>query len=270
MSRIWATDGTPRHAPGTRVERVLPNGAAHLVIRLESEPLRLLDAAGERVEAELGSAVLGGVRSRAYLKDVERPVASVGAVLEPGAVLALAGVPASELAERHAPLDALWGRAADRIADVLASLPDDATRLDRFERELAERLPRARGLHPGVARALSGSRVGESRAGSLAERAGLGPRRFGELFREAVGVSPKRWLRLRRFQRVLARAADPALDWAGLAAELGYADQPHLVREFRELAGLTPSAYRRLAPRAPNHVPIERPSARAPFSPRRR
>ncbi len=54
VSRIWATDGTPRHAPGTRVERVLPNGAAHLVIRLESEPLRLLDAAGERVVAELG------------------------------------------------------------------------------------------------------------------------------------------------------------------------------------------------------------------------
>ena len=83
----------------------------------------------------------------------------------------------------------------------------------------------------------------------------LGPRRFGQLFSESVGLSPKRWLRLRRFQRALASAHRADVDWASAAIELGYADQAHLTREFRAFAGITPSEYRRRAPVEPNHVP---------------
>jgi len=266
VSRIWASEGSPRHAPGVSHERVLPSGATHLVLRLDSTPLRVFERDEESV---LGPAVVGGVRSRAYVKDVTRPVPSVGAVLEAGAAFALFGVPASELAGTHTPLDLLWGRAADRLADELVSLPDAACRLAHFESFLATRLPSVRGIHPGVARVLADGRGVESRASALAERAGLGPRRFAKLFRDAVGVSPKRWLRLRRFQRILGRAEDPDLDWADLAYELGYSDQPHLAREFREFAGVTPGEYRRLAPRARNHVPVEPLDPRGPISSRR-
>lgn len=266
VSRIWASDGSPRHTPGIGRERVLPTGATHLVLRLDSEPLRVFEEGEERV---LGPAVVGGLRSRAYLKDVARPVPSVGAELEPGAAFALFGVPASELAGTHTPLDALWGRDADRSADELASLPDLAGRIDRFESMLASRLPSVRGIHPGVARALADHRAGSDRASALAARAGLGPRRFAQLFRDAVGVSPKRWLRLRRFQHAIGRAGDPGLDWAELAIELGYSDQPHLVREFREFSGVTPTEYRRLAPRSANHVPVEPEDRGGPKSSRR-
>jgi AraC-like DNA-binding protein len=266
VSQIWSSEGSHRHAPGISHERVLPTGATHLVLRLGSAPLRLFDR-GE--ETTLGAAVVGGVRLRAYVKDVTRPVPSVGAVLEPGAAFSLFGVPASELAGTHTPLDLVWGRAADRLADELASLPDVARRLTRFESFLATRLRSVRGVHPGVARVLADRRGGDSRASALAELSGLGPRRFAQLFRDAVGVSPKRWLRLRRFQRTLDRAEDPDLDWADLACELGYSDQPHLAREFREFAGVTPGEYRRIAPRDRNHVPVQPVDPRGPISSRR-
>lgn len=77
-------------------------------------------------------------------------------------------------------------------------------------------------------------------------------RRFAAL----VGLSPKRFARVRRCQRLLrvAAGAGAAPDWARLAAECGYHDQAHLIHEFRELAGSTPGGY---APRSPgehNHV----------------
>ena len=252
VSRVWATRATPRHAPGVRFERVLPTGASHLVIRLGSDPLRL-EKSG-RDETLTGSA-LGGVHARAYRKDVSRPVACVGAMLAPGAIPALFGVPADAFAGRHVSLDAMIGNESDRIADRLAASDDLASRLDLFEAWLAARSPEVHGLHPGVARAIAASNHPETSAGALAARASLSPRRFSSVFREAVGVAPKRWLRLRRFQTVVERAGTPDVVWSDLACQLGYSDQAHLVREFREIADLTPTVYRRLAPPAANHVP---------------
>ena len=236
---------------------MLPTGAMHVVLRLGSEPLRLFEGDRLEDEATFGNAVVGGIRVRAYAKDIAQPTPCVGAMLEPGAALALFGVTADELAGSHTPLDALWGNDTERLCDQLASLPCLEQRLERFEDYLAKRLPRVRGVHPGVARVLAEPTYAIDRVHALAEHAGLGPRRFARVFRSSVGVSPKRWLRLRRFQRVIARAGDPIVDWADLAFALGYSDQPHLVREFREFSGITPSEYQRLAPEAPNHVPIE-------------
>jgi AraC-like DNA-binding protein len=86
---------------------------------------------------------------------------------------------------------------------------------------------------------------------------GYSHRRVVALFREAVGLGPKLFCRVRRFQRVLeALRTHPATGWAELALAAGYSDQAHLVREFRAFSGLTPGAHRRLAPANANHVPI--------------
>lgn len=84
-------------------------------------------------------------------------------------------------------------------------------------------------------------------------------RRFITLFREAVGLTPKRYCRVLRLQHVLSRlrsAQEP--DLAALAAQGGYSDQAHFTHEFREIAGLTPGSFQKLALRHPHHVPLER------------
>ena len=90
---------------------------------------------------------------------------------------------------------------------------------------------------------------------SVSERLDVSPRQIARMFQRHVGMTPKRFARIRRLQRVLRSAhADPGQDWVVLAAEHGYADQSHLIRDFRDLTGLTPSAYRRLATVEHNHV----------------
>ena len=252
VSRLWATTGRARHPAGTRQERMLPTGAMHLVLRLEEDPVRIVDAVGGR---RLPSALVGGARTAPYLKEVGNPVPAVGAMLKPGAAGCLFGVSAEELAETHTPLEAFWGDEAHRLTERLRACPNPGRRLELFVQALAARLPRVRGVHPAIALALEAVDRGAERVDDLAREAGVGPRRFGRLFREHVGLGPKRWLRLRRFQRTLPYAMSPDPDWARVALDLGYADQPHLAREFRVFSGLTPGDYHRRAPASANHVP---------------
>ncbi|UWX03819.1 AraC family transcriptional regulator [Pseudoxanthomonas sp. NC8] len=86
-------------------------------------------------------------------------------------------------------------------------------------------------------------------------QAGCSHRHFIAQFRDATGLAPKRYARLRRFQRVLAQV-DARTDWSGLAAEHGYFDKAHLARDFRQFAGLPARCYRdgRLHPR---HVRVD-------------
>ena len=254
---LWVSRSDRGPAGGeTRREHVLPTGEVHIVFRLAGPALRLFDGPDDRVGRTLARAVVGGARAGYYVRDVSEPVWSVGAQLLPGAAPLLFGAAASELAERHTPLEDLWGAGVSEIEERLTLSGSDDERLARFEAILAERLPRVRGIHPAVAEALAGLGAREG-VGSLVERSGYSHRRFVALFREAVGLSPKRYSRVLRFRGMLERAAAPAPPpLAELALEAGYSDQAHFNREFRELAGVTPGEYRALAPAASHHVPI--------------
>src|SRR3546814_14995087 len=88
------------------------------------------------------------------------------------------------------------------------------------------------------------------RIGAVAALCRLSPRSLGQLFREQVGMSPKRYARLQRFRRLVAQVHhDRTVDWAGVAVDGGYHDQPQRVHEFRAFAGLTPTAW------SPSHCP---------------
>ncbi len=79
---------------------------------------------------------------------------------------------------------------------------------------------------------------------AVAAAIGVGERRLSRAFDRWVGLSPKAFARVMRFRQVaraIQRGEPPS--WAGLAFETGYADQPHLIREFRALSGVTPAQY---------------------------
>ncbi|MEQ1784857.1 MAG: helix-turn-helix domain-containing protein, partial [Hyphomonadaceae bacterium] len=93
--------------------------------------------------------------------------------------------------------------------------------------------------------------------GAAVRESGLSHRAFIAHFRRHVGLAPKTWLQVRRFQRALhAMRLDPAAPLADVAAAAGYSDQSHFGREFMALAGATPAGYRRRSPSEANHLPV--------------
>src|SRR5262249_7320549 len=110
-----------------------------------------------------------------------------------------------------------------------------------LDRELTGRLASATPSREEVAFALRRLLVRNARIDRVAAEVELSHRRFIQLFAAAVGVAPKVFSRVGRFQRALTLAKqEPEPAWSDLAFACGYADQPHLIREFVSLAGLSP------------------------------
>ena len=260
---LWATDEMPDVPARSSRELVLPTGTLHLAIRLTDTPLRLFDTIDADAARPVGTAVIGGARARFYVRDVSQRVQTVGAQLEPGMASVLLGVPADELAGQHTPLDAIWGAEVERMRAQLAEISSLTERIAAFERLLFARIPRIRGLHPAIAEGLIRlAQDADVRAAVAAS--GYSHRRFTTLFRGAVGLPPKLFCRVQRFQGAVAQAArTPRPSWSALANALGYSDQAHFNRDFREFSGLSPGRYEALAPTLSHHVPLP-----PPLSPR--
>ena len=237
------------------MERVLPTGAMHVAIRLSSTPLTLFDDVSGTNPRVIGHAVIGGARSAFYVRGVAEPSHSIGALLHPAAASVLLGVPAGELADRHTPLDDVWGREAAWVRERLATAGSLEAKLELFEAVLCARLAGARALHPATAEALAGFAEG-ARVAEIVRRSGYSHRTFIAMFRAAVGLTPKTFCRIRRFQGAVALLGRERTSLAELSLLAGYADQAHLSRDFAAFSGISPAAYRRLSPHDPNHVPI--------------
>jgi AraC-like DNA-binding protein len=185
---------------------------------------------------------------------VDRELAGTGwtvaAMTTPGGLGAFLDGPASALTDRTATPAAL-GWSPD-LAPAVTAAADEPARVAVLAGALeAARRP----ARVGPAREVAAiARVAETdravrRVEDLAGRAGVGARTLQRMFGEYAGVSPT-WV-VRRYRLLDAaeavRAGDPVV-WAELAAELGYADQAHLVRDFRGALGRTPHAYARSRP----------------------
>jgi len=248
---LWSGPG---RAPTTAAERIVPTGHVHIVWRACGTPIRL-GAHGEQRER---FGVVGGARSAAHVHDTPAGTRSVGVLLRVGAAPRLLGDAASAFAERHTGLDALWGADAGLLQEALGAAqsgaePSDEATLALVEAALVARLrphPTPAGLDVAVARLERGATVA-----AAARAAGRSPRTLRLWFDEAVGVAPVTWARVRRVQRALRLAlGDP--DWAGVALAAGYCDQAHLCRDVKEIAGVSPTAWRAAVGAEPNHIPL--------------
>jgi AraC-like DNA-binding protein len=168
--------------------------------------------------------------------------------LTPLGARTLLGLPAAALAGEIATLEEAAPGLCD-LPDRLAAVGDWSARLALLERRLLDVLARSdASMRADVGHALATLTrgVGVQRT---AEQVGLGRRHLGTLVRAECGVSPKQLHRIARLERSrsalvsAARAGRPSL--AVVAANCGYADQAHLTREWRALAGCTPSAWMR-------------------------
>ncbi|QKD03406.1 helix-turn-helix domain-containing protein [Mesorhizobium loti] len=153
-------------------------------------------------------------------------------------------LPMSELADSMVVLDDVLGTEGMALREQLGNAPDWAARFDLAEAFVAARLANAAETPLEIAWAYDRiiTSGGRTRIASLAERLGWSRKHLAEKFTDATGIGPKTLSRIVRFNRALGLSRQSAVDWADIAADCGYADQAHLVREFRVLAGETPTA----------------------------
>jgi AraC-like DNA-binding protein len=229
VESFWTHEG---YGGGHARERVLPTATVDLVFALH--PLR-------------GPiARVAGPRSECIELDTSEPFSACGVHFKPGGALPFIAEPANELHNQAVDLGAIWGPLAATVEARVWESPKPEHRLLILEEILGSRMCPDRGSHPAVSYALG---VIEHSRGTrpiadLADRIGLSTRRFLDLFRSQVGISPKAFSRLRRFAASLdAIGAKSDVDWTDIALTCGYFDQAHFNHDFRAFTGVTPSEY---------------------------
>lgn len=251
---IWSVQTT---AGPRRLERVLPTGCAQVVINLAEDRTRAYDETRGLACSTTEGSLLCGPRSRYDIIDTDEQYDVVGASLAPGGLRHLFDLHAQEVADRDVPLSLLIGASAvDRLRTRLQDAPDQVSRLDVLEQALRE-VGRRHVAHAVVLHALQAltTRPEATRVRDVVAASGYSARYLIDRFTADVGLTPKVYCRVRRFQLALARTdAGRPDDWATLALDCGFSDQSHLVREFRAFAGVPPRDY--LDRRTPyrNHV----------------
>jgi AraC-like DNA-binding protein len=188
--------------------------------------------------------VLVGPRSHHTEELLAPGTTIVGVRFRPGAAVAIARMPASELVDRSVSLSDVWGPQADRLADQLAAVESPAIIESILEREIHQVLVASAPPDPVVQVVVDALTRRAAEVGDLPKVLDVSSRQLLRRCVAAVGYGPKALQRILRFQRLLAAAHTGVDDpLAVLAIELGYADQAHLTDESRRLTGLPPGAF---------------------------
>jgi len=240
-------------------DRLLPNGEPSIIFNLRDTSIRIYDAQDLTRYASYGSSVLSGARSNCFVIDTEQQERVIGIQFKPGGAFPFFRTPAWEAENTSVDLDYLWRGGASEIREQLLASSTVGAMFAALERFLFERLVRPPELHPAVTYALTQflCSAHTARVAEVTDRIGLSQRRFIELFKGQVGLPPKVFCRVRRFQQVLQTVHQArSVDWAQVALECGYYDQSHFIHDFRSFSGLSPQSYLAAATPHLNHVPL--------------
>lgn len=227
-------------------EPVLPDGCMELIVHL-GESFRRGQGAG--TGGRQPAAFLVGQLTRPLVLRPAGRVETLGIRFRPGGAFPFLAGGLDALADRETPLEDLWGRAGRELEERLRDAGRTRRRAAIVESFLLGRLDGARRdlRAEGAVRAVLATR-GRARVQDLARLVGVSRRQFERLFSSAVGLRPKLFSRIVRFQRVLRLARRPEpIGWAETAVRCGYFDQAHLIRDVRDFSDASPTDLRSAA-----------------------
>ncbi len=196
------------------------------------------------------AALIQGMQSRAVVLDRKDQRNALGVVFESGAARVFLGTPLDAMTDNHVGLNELVHDEQPLRQQLMGGATADQL-FDRMEHWLRARIQGE--ADPLIRAAMGMLQSGEQNIATLASNVGTSERALRRRFRAEVGLPPKQMSRVLRLQRALQ-----GLRGSGSLAEValccGYHDQAHLTHELRELAGVTPSEYRRRRPVHANHL----------------
>lgn len=250
--------------PQHQREKLIPDGAIELIVDLSDRPKKLYRSELGPAATDFRRAWISGMQRQPIVIEAQ-PQASLFVIrFRPGGAYGLVRHAAQTLTDAVFALSDVLD--ATSLRDCILEGRSPTARFAAAEAWLLARIGPRLGVDPTI-RYLA-ARLGRGRVRDLVETTGFTERHIRALFHRHVGVSPKQFARIERFRGLLRglsgavidmefRGAPlPPQDWARLALDHGYSDQPHLVHEFRAMAGMTPGAYLAAYRGLENYLPI--------------
>jgi AraC-like DNA-binding protein len=227
------------------LRRVITMATPSLDLLLNLGDPFVIETFGDAFKVDPGVWLVGPRPATAFIRR-DGELHLLGARFKHGCVSSLLPYPVKELEQRLVPLAGVWSEAHQSLSAALAAKKSPADLVKSLDIAMTQLLAQARKPDPMIRKAvkLIAQHAGDLEVSAMAAELGVSRQTVKHKFDQHVGVSPKLYGKLRRFQVVLRRLASlEKVDWTRLAQESGYYDQAHLIREFNHFTGFSPQKF---------------------------
>ncbi len=255
---LWYTAGlNPKSQKGEK-EKLLPTATVEIVFNLSRDRLTVYKD-GTIEELVFPGAMVCGVHTVPFLIDSKEEDIILGVHFKPGGIFPFLQTPISNLLNSHFSLEHFWDSSAAQLRDILISSQKVQEKFDALETFLIGCFSEQRCGHPAVRELLARgpTEFDNINLEEFCSEIELSAQRFIELFKREVGLTPKVYLNITRFQDVLSKLSEEEkVNWLDISFENGFFDQAHFNKEFKRLSTMSPTHYQSKKKRNPNHVPV--------------
>jgi len=248
------------YSPEHSVERLLPEGVVEVIIDLTDSTNHIYDNTTLKPKQACRRAWISGMRSKYISIDAGIKQASMFIIrFKRGKAFPFLQIPLSEVDNLVIDYDAIMNGEFTDFREAIIEATSPEAKFARAERFLLHRMRSHLELIPAVDYVVSEivNNPSTSRISNIVHQTGYSHKHLLSLFRKHVGLSPKEFLRVMKFQQTILRIEQMRqLDWIQVAHDCGYYDQSHFIKDFKEFSGFSPTEY--LAMKSPviNYIPI--------------
>lgn len=241
------------------VDRFLPNGDTEILIDFHDTPQFIYDNVSLKEIQACNHIWASGVRTEPITIPSGNGAAMMVISFKKGMAAPFFPFPMDEIRDSVVDADLVWGNDFAFMREQLLSEKLVERRFILLESFLLTKFRSRLDLDPCVAYAV-GEMIERPDALSIAKmslKIGYSQKHFTEMFRKRIGVTPKAYLKIMRFQKAVRTIdAAEAIDWNSVALDCGFYDQAHFINDFKHFSGFTPEQFAKIQTNYQNYIPV--------------
>ncbi len=250
---------TEGYNPDHSIDRFLPDGNTEIIIDFADAPKYIYDNQTLREIQACHRVWASGVRTEAISIPSGRHSALLVISFRKGMAYPFFPLPMDEMADRVVDADLLWGNDFAFLREQLLGIKEIDLKFETVESFLLGHFPGKLVGNPAVDYALAEiiRQPDQISLAGLSQHIGYSQKHFIGMFKRQVGITPKAYLKIIRFQKAItAIERRREVNWAIISQDCGFYDQPHFINDFKVFSGFTPAEYTRAKNGVLNYVPV--------------
>lgn len=241
------------------IDRFLPNGDTEILIDFHDTPQFIYDNNSLREIQACHHVWASGLRTEPITIPSGNGAAMMVIAFKKGMAAPFFPFPMEEIADCVVDADLIWGSDFGDLREKLLDEKDIGKRFELVEQFLILRFAAVLNVNPCIAFAVEEMtrRPDRLSIARMNQKIGYSQKHFTEMFRKHIGITPKSYLKIMRFQKAV-RTIDAAasIEWDMVAQECGFYDQAHFINDFKHFSGFTPEQYSKIHTNYQNYIPV--------------